>query len=100
MPFIKNISDREIRVRALGTKIDLPAGEIIEVTIDEVQIAEIYPKMFEIVEKIEKNAEENAENASDGSNSSDNQSDDTDIGKNKTTAKKTTKKEEKLAEEK
>ena len=100
MPFIKNISDREIRVRSLGTKIDLPAGEIIEVTVDEAKIIEIYPKMFEIVEKIEKNAEENAENASDGSNSSDNQSDDTDIGKNKTTAKKTTKKEEKSAEEK
>ena len=100
MPFIKNISDREIRVRSLGTKIDLPAGEIIEVTTDELQIAEIYPKMFEIVEKIEKNTEENAKTASEGSNSSDNQPDDADMEKNKTTAKKTTKKEEKTAEEK
>lgn len=100
MPFIKNISDREIRVRSLGTKIDLPVGEIIEVTTDEVQIAEIYPKMFEIVEKIEKNTEENAKTASEGSNSSDNHPDDADIEKNKTTAKKITKKSEKSAEEK
>lgn len=100
MPFIKNISDREIRVRSLGTKIDLPAGEIIEVTTDELQIAEIYPKMFEIVEQIEKNAEENEKTASEGSNSSDNQPDDVDVGKNKTTTEKTTKKSEKSAEEK
>lgn len=78
MSFIKNISDREIRVRSLGTKIDLPVGEIIEVTTDEVQIAEIYPKMFEIVEK---NTKENAKTASEGSNSSDNQSDDADTEK-------------------
>lgn len=83
--FLKNISASAIRVRSLGEKISVEAGEIFEVTGEEFENhTTLYPKFFEqtFEEKEEKIDDEASENPDDNSDEKD------DEASEKTTTKK------------
>lgn len=81
--FLKNISDSAIRVRSLGEKISVEAGEIFEVTGEEFENhTTLYPKFFEQTfeekeQKIDDEITETPENPENPDDNSDEKDDET-----------------------